>query len=71
MPYIVDRGKIIPVNVNNKYPPKPLPYPAHDLNSVYTHWDNNLKRNVATPNELPNDNENKIDGGTNKDGKSS
>lgn len=54
MPYIVDRGKIVPVNVDAKYDSKPLPYPAHDLNSVYTHWDPELKRNVSTPNELPN-----------------
>lgn len=53
MPYIVDRGKIVPVNVDAKYDSKPLPYPSNDLMSVYTHWDPELKRNVSTPNELP------------------
>ena len=54
MPYIVERNKVIAVNVNSN--PKPLPYQIHDLNSVYTHWDDKLKRNVSTPNELPNNN---------------
>ena len=44
------------VNENAKYDSKPLSYPMHDLNSVFTHWDNKLKRNVPT--------ENKINGGT-------
>lgn len=56
MPYIVDRGNVIPVNVGAKYDSKPLPYPKHDLNSVFTHWDSKLQRNVSTPNELPNKN---------------
>lgn len=60
MPYIVNRGKVLPVNVNNKYDSKPLPYPAHDLNSVYTHWDPKLCKNVPTENKLNND------GGVNK-----
>jgi hypothetical protein len=59
MPYIIDKGKVIPVNVNNKYDSKPASYPIHDLNSVYTHWDDKLKRNVPTPNELPKVKENK------------
>lgn len=64
MTYIVDRSKIIPVNTTNYTPNKqpsqtkdPYPdvykYQMNDLNSVFTHWDNNLKKNVATPNELP------------------
>ena len=53
MPYIVDRGNIIPVNVNVKYDSKPLHYLMNDLSSVFTHWDNELKRNVSTPNVLP------------------
>ena len=53
MPYIIDRGKVVPVNVNNKYNSKPLPYQMNDIPSVFTHWDNNLKKNVTTPNELP------------------
>ena len=57
MPYIVDRGNVIAVNVDNKS--KPLNYPMHDLNSVYTHWDDNLKRNVST--------ENKLNGGANNE----
>lgn len=56
MSYIIDRSKIIPVNQNAKYNSKPLPYKMNDVNSVFTHWDNTLKRNVSTPNELPNKN---------------
>lgn len=67
MPYIVDRGKVIPVNINAKYDSKPLPYPRYDLNSVFTHWDDELKRNVSTPNILPN----KLNNGGNNDGKNS
>ena len=48
MPYIVNRGNIVPVNVDAKYDSKPLPYPSHDLNSVFTHWDDELKCNVKT-----------------------
>lgn len=63
-----------PTNKDNKYIPNKLPsqtkdpapnvckYPMHDLNSVFTHWDDKLKRNVSTPNVLP-DTENKIDDG--------
>ena len=63
-------------NTNNYIPNKqssitkdPAPdvcrYHLHDLNSVYTHWDNELKRNVATPNILPTNgvDENKINNG--------
>lgn len=69
MPYIIDRGNIIPVNVDNKT--KSLNYPTHDLNSVFTHWDDKLKRNVSTPNKLPNI-ENKLNnnGGMNNNGES-
>ena len=64
MPYIVDRGNIVIANQNAKYNSKPSSYPLHDLSSVFTHWDDTLKRNVPTPNELPN--KNKINnGGTN------
>lgn len=56
MPYIVNNGKVVVVNVNNKYSSKPLPYPKNDLDSVFTHWDDKLKCNVSTPNELPNSN---------------
>lgn len=59
MPYIIDRGKVITVNVDNNYSSKPL-YPLHDLSSVFTHWDDKLKRNVATPNELPSVDKNKL-----------
>ena len=64
MPYIVDRGNIIHVNVNAKYNHKSLHYPTHDLNSVFTHWDNNLKRNISTENKLD-------DGGIDKNAKGS
>ena len=59
MPYIVDRSKVIPVNVNNKYPPKPLLYKMHDLSSVFTHYDKTKGYNVPTENKLNN-------GGVNK-----
>ena len=52
MPYIIDRGKVVTVNADVKCSSKPLPYPSHDLNSVFTHWDNKLKRNVSTENKL-------------------
>ena len=55
MPYIVDRGKVVPVNVNNKYDSKPLNYPMNDISSTFTHWDDKLKRNVPTENKLNND----------------
>lgn len=55
MPYIVDRENIITVNGNNKYDSKPLPYPAHDLQSVFTHYDPKLGKNVPTENKLNND----------------
>ena len=54
MVYIVDRNNEITINQNATYEPKPLPYPSHDLSSVFTHWDNTLKRNISTPNELVN-----------------
>lgn len=63
MPYIVNRGNIVPVNVDAKYDSKPLPYPSHDLNSVFTHWDDELKCNVQTENKLNN-------GGISNNGKS-
>lgn len=52
MPYIIDHGKVIAINVNNDS--KSLHYPSHDLMSVFTHWDDKLKCNISTPNELPN-----------------
>lgn len=52
MPYIVDRNKIIPVNVNANYDSKPLPYPAHDLSTVFTHYDKTKGCNVPTENKL-------------------
>jgi hypothetical protein len=52
MPYIIDHGKVITVNVSNE--PKPLPYHMHDLNSVFTHWDDKIKQNVPTENKLYN-----------------
>ena len=63
MPYIIDRGNTIPVNVNNKYDSKPLSYKKNDLDSVFTHYDAKLGKNVPT--------ENKLDdyGGVNKDAK--
>jgi len=56
---VTTRGVVI---TNTTSPSKPMTYPMHDLNSVYTHWDDKLKKNVPT--------ENKIDGGK-IDGKSS
>lgn len=53
MPYIVDRGNIIPVNVDAKYESKALPYQMNDLSATFTHWDDKLKQNVSTPNVLP------------------
>lgn len=56
MPYIVDRGKLIPINPSTKYNyKKSSSYPSNDLMSVYVHYDYKLKRNVPT--------ENKINGG--------
>ena len=49
------------VNENAKYNSKPLPYKMHDLDSVYTHWDEKSGRNIPT--------ENKIIGGTENNGK--
>lgn len=51
MPYIIDHGKVIPVNT--EHDPKPVSYLLNDLNSVYTHFDPKLCKNVITPNELP------------------
>ena len=56
---IVTTRGVVPVNGTT--PSKPI-YPMHDLNSVYTHWDNELKCNVPT--------ENKLNGGV-SDGKGS
>lgn len=52
MPIIIVRDKVIKevksnYNDNNI---KPLNYPKNDLNSVFKHWDNNLKKNVITKN---------------------
>lgn len=67
MPYIVERDKVVPVNINTKYNSKPLSYQKHDLNSVYIHWDPELYKNVPTPNKLPIENKLNNDGGINKD----
>ena len=50
MPYIIDRGKVISVSTESKS--KPLPYQKHDLNSVFSHWDSKLCKNVPTENKL-------------------
>ena len=63
MPYIIDRGKIIPVNCNAKYDSKPLPYKANDLDRVFVHYDSKLGKNISTENKLYDN------GGANKDGK--
>ena len=63
MPYIIDRSNIIPVNIDTKYDSKPLPYPGHDLMSIFTHWDDELKRNIPT--------ENKLNGGVNNNAENS
>lgn len=47
----------IPINrLNQTINPAPdvYNYPMHDLSSVFTHWDEKIKCNVPTPNELPN-----------------
>lgn len=52
-PYIVDnRSTVLPTMNPHKLetPPK---YPNNDLGSVYTHYNNAEKKNVATPNKLP------------------
>lgn len=50
MPYIINNGNVVAINTDNKS--KPLPYKMNDLNSVYTHWDNDLKCNVPTENKI-------------------
>ena len=50
MPYIIDGGKTIKVNVSNNT--KPLPYKMNDLGSVYTHYDKNKGCNIPTENKL-------------------
>ena len=49
MPIIVERDRVVKVNYNDT--PKPLPYEKNDFKSVYSHWDNELKRNVVTSND--------------------
>ena len=51
MPYIVNRGSVISVNVNNKS--KPLPYKMNDLDRVFVHYDKTKGCNVSTENKLP------------------
>ena len=48
MPIIVERNKTTIVNYDGNI--KPSPYPKNDLSSVYSHWDNKLRRNVPTEN---------------------
>lgn len=50
MPIIIERDKQIKVNYDDK-DIKPANYPMNDLMSVFTHWDNKLKRNVPTENK--------------------
>lgn len=53
MPIIIKRenGKIKESKINyNDKDIKPLNYPINDLQSVFVHWDNNLKKNVPTEN---------------------
>ena len=71
MPYIINRNNIIPVNSNTNCSSKPLSYQKHDLNSVFTHWDDDLKCNISTPNELQNKNKLDDDGGVITNGESS
>lgn len=54
MPYIVDRGKVIPVNTGNKYDSKPLSYKMNDMNRVFVHYDKSKGYNVPTENKLDN-----------------
>ena len=55
MPYIVDRGKLIPINPNTKYDyKKSSSYPSNDLMSVFIHYDEKLGKNVPTENKLNN-----------------
>lgn len=44
---VTSRGVVL---TNSTSPSKPLNYPMHDLNSVFTHYDENLGRNVPTEN---------------------
>ena len=41
------RGVVL---TNSTTPSKPLSYQLNDLNSVFTHYDKNLKKNVPTEN---------------------
>jgi hypothetical protein len=41
------RGVVL---TNSTTPSKPLSYPVHDLNSVFTHYDKILGKNVPTEN---------------------
>ena len=63
MPHIIDRGKVIITNQNNKYDSKPLPYKMNDLDRVFVHYDKDKGYNVPT--------ENKLIGGKNNNGKNS
>lgn len=63
MPYIIDRGKIVPVNIDTKYNSKPLSYKMHDLDRVFVHYDKTKGYNVPT--------ENKLIGGIDNNGESS
>lgn len=56
MPIIVERNKITKINYGDNI--KAQNYPMNDLSSVFTHWDNNLKKNVPTENKLEGDNNN-------------
>ncbi len=46
------------VNANTKCKSESLPYKSNDLNSVFSHYDAKLGKNIST--------ENKLDGGSNK-----
>ena len=44
---VTTRGVVL---TNSTTPSKTISYPMHDLNSVYTHYDEDLKKNVPTEN---------------------
>jgi hypothetical protein len=62
MPHIINRNNVVVVNKDSKSVTEPQSYPMNDLSSVYTHWDEELKKNIPT--------ENKLVGGKNNYGKS-
>lgn len=49
--FVRDKEKVTESKSNyNDNNIKPASYPMNDLESVFTHWDDNLKKNVTTKN---------------------